>query len=57
VLDALIEIYPTLRALWVVWFFLLFVGMVAWVMRPSKKRDYERAGDIPLRDDDQRRRA
>ncbi len=51
-MDFLIEIYPTLRALWVVWFFLLFVGVVAWVMRPSKKRDYERAGSIPLNDDD-----
>ncbi len=51
-MDWLASIYPTLRALWVVWFFLLFVGMVLWVMRPSKKRDYERAGEIPFRDDD-----
>jgi cytochrome c oxidase cbb3-type subunit 4 len=50
-MDWLVSIYPTLRALWVVWFFLLFVGMVVWVMRPSKKKDFERAGEIPFRDD------
>jgi cytochrome c oxidase cbb3-type subunit 4 len=48
--DALVAIYPTLRALWVVWFLLLFVGMVLWVMRPSKRGEFERAGGIPLRD-------
>jgi cytochrome c oxidase cbb3-type subunit 4 len=51
-MDWLIAIYPTLRSIWVVWFFLLFVGMVLWVMRPSKRRDYERAGEIPLLEDD-----
>ena len=50
-MQTLTDLYPVLRSLWVVWFFLLFVGMVLWVMRPSKRRDYERAGDIPLRDD------
>jgi len=50
-MDMLIAIYPTLQALWVAWFFLLFVGMVLWVMRPSKRRAYERAATIPLRDD------
>ena len=37
--------------LWVVWFTLLFTGIILWVMRPAKRRDYERLGDIPLRDD------
>lgn len=51
-MDWLVSIYPALRALWVLWFFLLFVGVVLWVMRPSKRRDYQRAGEIPLKDDD-----
>lgn len=50
-MDWLVSVYPTLRALWVLWFFLLFVGVVLWVMRPSKRREYRRAGEIPLRDD------
>ncbi len=50
-MDWLASIYPTLRALWVVWFFLLFVGMVVWVMRPSKRKEYERAGEIPFQDE------
>ena len=37
--------------LWVVWFFVLFAGIILYVMRPWKKREYERAGTIPLRDD------
>jgi cbb3-type cytochrome oxidase subunit 3 len=37
--------------LWVVWFFVLFAGIILWVMRPAKRRDYERLGEIPLRDD------
>ena len=49
--DFLLAIYPHLRALWVVWFFLLFVGMLAWVLRPSKRAAHDEAGGIPLRDD------
>ncbi len=49
--DFLLSIYPHLRALWVVWFFLLFLGMLAWVLRPSKRAAYEEAGAIPLRDE------
>ncbi len=49
--DFLLSIYPHLRALWVVWFFLLFVGMLAWVLRPSKRAAYEEARGIPFRDE------
>ncbi len=49
--DFLLSIYPHLRALWVVWFFLLFLGMLAWVLRPSKRAAYEEARGIPFRDD------
>lgn len=49
--DVLLSLYPHLRALWVVWFFLIFVGMLALVLRPSKRAAYEEAGAIPLRDE------
>ena len=49
--EFLLSLYPHLRALWVVWFFLLFVGMLALVLRPSKRAAYEEAGAIPLRDE------
>ncbi len=50
-METLIAHYPLLKTLWVVWFFALFLGVILWVMRPSKRRDYERAGDIPFRDE------
>jgi len=51
-METLLAHYPTLRTLWVVWFFLLFVGIVVWVLRPSRRRHYEHMAEIPLRDDD-----
>jgi cytochrome c oxidase cbb3-type subunit 4 len=51
-MDTLIENLSALRALWVVWFFVLFLGMLWFVMRPSRKRHFEAQADIPLRDDD-----
>lgn len=50
-MDTLIDNLPALRALWVVWFFVLFLGMLWFVLRPSKKRHFEDQADIPLRDD------
>ena len=50
-MDTLIALYPMLKALWVVWFFVLFVGVVAWVMRPSAKGRYQDMARIPLNDD------
>jgi len=46
------ELYVWLRSLWVVWFVLLFAGVVAWVLWPSRRRRLEDKGRIPLRDDD-----
>jgi cbb3-type cytochrome oxidase subunit 3 len=51
--DTLAGLQPVLSTLWVVWFFILFTGIIVTVMAPWRKRRYERAGDIPLRDDDQ----
>jgi cytochrome c oxidase cbb3-type subunit 4 len=33
------------------YFFIAFVVVVAWVMRPSRKRRYEDASQIPFRED------
>jgi cytochrome c oxidase cbb3-type subunit 4 len=53
-MQTLIDQLPALRALWVVWFFVLFLGMLWFVMRPSRKRHFEAQADIPLRDDEVR---
>ncbi len=50
-MDTLIELYPLFRALWVVWFLLLFVGMLVWVMRPAAKERYRAMGQLPFNDD------
>ncbi|WP_368414636.1 cbb3-type cytochrome oxidase subunit 3 [Falsiroseomonas sp.] len=50
-LDTLASMQSTLSTLWVVWFFVLFTGIILYVMSPWRKRGYERAGDIPLRDE------
>ena len=43
--------YETLRSLWVVWLMALFIGIVAWVYWPSRKREMDEHAQIPLRDD------
>jgi cytochrome c oxidase cbb3-type subunit IV len=45
--------YEALRSLWVVWLMALFIGIVAWVYWPRRKREMEDHGRIPLRDDDE----
>jgi len=50
-MSALIDQLPLLRSLWVVWFLVLFLGMLWFVLRPSKKAYFEAQADIPLRDD------
>jgi cytochrome c oxidase cbb3-type subunit 4 len=50
-MDTLLSFYPMLKTVWVVWFFVLFVGMVAWVMRPSAKERYQAMARLPLNDD------
>jgi len=51
-MQTLIEHLPTLRSLWVVWFFVLFLVMLWFVLRPSKKAYYQSQADIPFRDND-----
>ena len=51
-MSALIDQLPLLRSLWVVWFLVLFLGMLWFVLRPSRKTYYEAQADIPFRDTD-----
>lgn len=53
-MEALTSQLPLLRSLWVVWFFVLFIGMLWFVLRPSKKQYFESQAEIPLRADDSR---
>lgn len=53
-MNALSELLPLLRTMWVVWFFVLFLGMLWLVLRPSRRQHFESQADIPLRDDDVR---
>jgi cytochrome c oxidase cbb3-type subunit 4 len=50
-LETLSSLQSTLSTLWVVWFFILFTGIILYVMAPWRKSRYERAGEIPLRDE------
>jgi cytochrome c oxidase cbb3-type subunit IV len=47
----LLKLQSFLNTLWVVWFFVLFLGMLWYVMRPSKKQHFASLADIPLRDE------
>jgi cytochrome c oxidase cbb3-type subunit IV len=46
------DVYPLLRSLWNVWFMMLFIGIVAWALWPSRRRRLEDLGRIPLRSDE-----
>ncbi|WP_428249740.1 cbb3-type cytochrome oxidase subunit 3 [Ferrovibrio sp.] len=47
---ALFEHYSWLKSLWTAWFFLMFVGVVAWTLWPSRRARWAKLGDIPLQD-------
>lgn len=45
--------YQTLFSiLWVVWFFLLFSGILLWTLWPSRRRRLQEHAQIPLRQGD-----
>ena len=48
-------VYEWVSSLWLLWLMLVFVAIVAWVFWPKHKDRIERHGDIPLRDDDDRK--
>ena len=43
---------PFLKQFWLVWTFLLFVGIVVWVYWPSRKSTMEDNARIPFRDEE-----
>jgi cytochrome c oxidase cbb3-type subunit 4 len=45
------ELYRLASTAWVVWFVLLFAGIVAWAFWPSRRSRLEGHGNIPLRDE------
>ncbi|TPG57683.1 cbb3-type cytochrome c oxidase subunit 3 [Roseomonas nepalensis] len=44
------QIHSLLLTAWIVWFFVLFTGIVVWAMRPARREKFERARLIPLRE-------
>jgi cbb3-type cytochrome oxidase subunit 3 len=46
----LIDLYRLVRGGWVAWGLLLFIGMIVWLMRPSRKAALDQAARIPLDD-------
>ena len=45
-------LHSTAATVWVVWFFVLFAGVVVWAYWPNKRKDFIAAADIPLRDEE-----
>ncbi len=50
------EFYEFVRSAWVIWMMALFIGIVVWVLWPSRRRKYRDAAQIPLKDDEPIRR-
>lgn len=50
------DLQSLFSALWVVWFFLLFGGILVWVLRPSRRGKWRERGSMIFRDDESGRR-
>jgi cbb3-type cytochrome oxidase subunit 3 len=46
------DFYRLLHSLWPVWLLVVFIGIVAWVMWPRRKKDLEAHAQIPFKNDD-----
>jgi cytochrome c oxidase cbb3-type subunit 4 len=44
------HLYSLLMTAWIVWFFVLFGGIVAWALWPGRKDKFESARFLPLRE-------
>ena len=44
------DLVQTAKSLWGLWLMLIFVGIVAWVMWPGRKREMEDHARIPFED-------
>lgn len=47
----LLALQPLFSTLWVVWFFVLFVFILAYVLTPRRRRGYDQAAMMPFRDE------
>ncbi len=50
---SLMEIAESARSLWVLWLMILFLGIIFWVFRPSKRQAMDDHAHIPLRDEEE----
>ena len=46
------ELQSLFNSLWVAWFFVLFGGILVWVLWPTRKKTWEERGKMILRDED-----
>ena len=46
----LVDLQWLFSTLWVVWFFLLFGGILIWTLKPSRRTDWKRHGEMIFRD-------
>ncbi|WP_191083677.1 cbb3-type cytochrome c oxidase subunit 3 [Roseococcus microcysteis] len=46
----LVELQWLFSTLWVVWFFVLFGGILIWTLKPSRRQDWKRHGEMIFRD-------
>ena len=46
------SVLPVLKQFWVIWLMILFVGIVAWVYWPGRRREMEDNARIPFRDEE-----
>lgn len=53
-MDLLLELSQAARTWWGAWLMLLFLGIIAWALWPSRQRSQEMrdASMIPFREDD-----
>jgi cytochrome c oxidase cbb3-type subunit 4 len=52
----MLEMQGLFNTLWVVWFFLLFGGILVWTLRPSKRTEWQQRGSMIFQDDESGRR-
>jgi cytochrome c oxidase cbb3-type subunit 4 len=47
----MLKLHEMLSAVWVVWFFVLFTGILVWVLRPGSRDNARDNAQIPFRND------
>lgn len=46
----MVRIHEILSAVWVIWFVVLFTGILVWVLRPGSREAARDHAEIPFRD-------